>query len=59
MTDNIQIAQFISNKPGYLKKLEQIISSGILDVTSDVGEIHFDKDGNIRKIKVPKVIIYP
>lgn len=44
---------------GHLKKIEQIINAGVLEVRGDMAEIHFDKDGNIRKIKAPKVSIYP
>ena len=51
----LEILQMVTNKPGYLKKLEQIISSGILETKGDKCEIHFDMDSNIRKIYGPRL----
>ena len=49
----LEFLQLATNKPGYLKKLEQIINSGILETKGDKCEIHFDSQGNIRKIYGP------
>lgn len=51
----IEILQILSTHPGYLKKLEQIINSGILETKGDKCEIHFDMDSNIRKIYGPRL----
>lgn len=55
----LEIGEFITNKPGYMHKIQQIIEAGVLEVKGDMAEIHFDAQGNIRKIVSPKVSIYP
>lgn len=56
METEIQILQFaLVNKPGYFKKLEAIVNSGILETKGDKCEIHFDSEGNIRKIYGPRL----
>ena len=56
---SIKITQYIESHPGSLQKLEQILQSGLLETKGGVAEIHFDIDGNIRKILSPKIIVYP
>lgn len=53
MEKQIDIIQIITDKPGYLYKIQKIIESGCLDVVSDVVEIHFDAQNNIRRIRKP------
>lgn len=55
MSKQIEILQMFSNKPGYLKKIEQIINAGVLDIKGDKCEIHFDAQGEIRKIYGPRL----
>ena len=58
-TQTIEILTLsLANHPGYLKKLEQIINSGVLEVKGAVAEIWFDADGSIRKIKSPQVTFF-
>lgn len=42
----------------YIDKLECIIQSKVLDTVSGIGELHFDKDNKLRKIKAEKVFYY-
>ena len=53
----LQILQLVTNKPGYLFKIQQILDSGILETKGDKCEIHFDMDGKIRKIYGPRLRI--
>ena len=40
----------------FLPKLARIIQSGILNTKGDKVEIHFDTNGNIRKIYGPRLV---
>lgn len=40
----------------YLPKIIKILKSGVLNTKSDKVEIHFDHDGNIRRIYGPRFL---
>lgn len=53
MEKPFEMLQVITDNPGYLFKIQQIMESGCLNTISDVVEIHFDERNNIRRIRKP------
>jgi hypothetical protein len=59
MDKDLKLLRVVFKNAGDLKKIDQIISSNLLNTKGGCAEIHFDADGNIRKIVVPQISIFP